>query len=34
MNHQVVTTTINWPEWPQYGCNLQRSVYDWGIEGE
>jgi hypothetical protein len=30
MNKQHVTTTINWPEWPRYGCNRLRSVYGCG----
>ncbi len=21
MNHRLVTTSINWPEWPAYACN-------------
>ena len=31
MNHPIVTTNINWPEWPIYGCNSCRPVnyYDY-----
>jgi putative SOS response-associated peptidase YedK len=25
-----VTTTINWPKWPRYACNLQWSFYGCG----